>query len=161
MTVHAVPRASTHDIEALSRVMDACFEIPGLRWRFGLNTLIDLVPGVGDAVTSLIAYGIVIAAVQRGIPRVTLLRMALNVAIYAVIGIVPFIGDAVDTWFKPNMRNMALLRRHLDAPYRTTEHQKADTLFVAGVLGTLALLLIGSLFVMFWVVTSVLHFIGL
>jgi hypothetical protein len=145
-------RRPTNDIESLSRLMDACFEVPGLGWRFGLNTIVDLVPGMGDAATSLVAFSIVVSAVRRGIPRPTLVRMALNVAIYAVIGIVPFLGDLADTWFKPNMRNMALLRRSLDAP---ADADRADRFFVIAVLGGLALLLVGSLAFTVWLLSRI------
>lgn len=146
-------RAHPDDLEWLSRVMDTWFEVPGLGFRFGLNTLLDLVPGIGDAVTSLVAFGIVLGAVRRGIPRVTMVRMALNVGIYAVLGIVPFLGDVADTWWKPNMRNMALMRR--EAHGAGEPGRRGDTIFVAAVLGTLALVMMASVWAVFWLVGHV------
>jgi len=158
MIVRSAPQEGS-DIENLSRLMDACFVIPIVNWRFGLNTLLDLVPGLGDAATSLIAFNIVLTAVRRGLPRVTFVRMALNVAIYAIIGVLPVIGDAVDTWFKPNMRNMALLRRHMHDDPEVA--RRADVWFVAIVLSLVAALLVGSVVASLWILHYVLGLLGI
>src|SRR5438034_10847832 len=91
--------------------MDNQFQIPVLGWRFGLNAIIDLIPEFGDIVTTIVALYILVSAVRYRVPKITLLRMGLNIGIYFVGGMVPFLGYLLDVWWKPNVRNLDLLRR--------------------------------------------------
>src|SRR6185369_8126270 len=78
------------ELEQLSRVMDTYFRIPVLGWRFGLNLIIDLIPGIGDWATSIVALVILVAAVRYRVPKVALLRMGINIAVYFIVGLIPF-----------------------------------------------------------------------
>jgi hypothetical protein len=100
-------------IEDLSRWMDTAFEVPVVGWRFGWDALIGLLPGVGDAATTLVAIYIVALAGRLGVPRITIARMGLNVAIDMLLGSLPFVGDLFDVWWKANRRNAALLTERL------------------------------------------------
>lgn len=100
-------------IDALARLFDTAFLIPGTNIRFGLDALIGLVPGIGDAITTLIALYIVSEARALGAPRLLIARMLANVAIDGVVGAVPLVGDAFDVAWRANRRNVALLRDHL------------------------------------------------
>src|SRR5579871_4409760 len=82
-----------HELEQLSRIMDTYFRIPVLGWHFGLNLIIDLIPGIGDWATSIVALVILVAAVRYRVSKLTLLRMGLNIAIYFIVGLAPFAGD--------------------------------------------------------------------
>jgi hypothetical protein len=110
-------------IDALATLMDTAFLIPGTEVRFGLDALIGLIPGIGDAVTTIISLFIVSEARALGAPPLLIARMIANVALDGVVGAVPLVGDAFDVAFRANRRNMALLRAHLDkverrgAPY--------------------------------------------
>ena len=101
-------------IDALATLMDTAFLIPGTQIRFGLDALIGLVPGIGDAVTTLISLYIVSEARALGAPPLLIARMVANVALDGLVGAVPLAGDAFDVAFRANRRNMALLRAHLD-----------------------------------------------
>lgn len=101
-------------IETLARLMDSAFEIPGTKFRMGLDGVIGLVPVLGDLLSSLISSYIVWEAKNLGVSKFTLTRMMGNVAIDTVVGIVPLAGDVFDMAFKSNMKNLALLRRHLE-----------------------------------------------
>src|SRR5699024_5454147 len=92
------------------------FRIPGTRVRFGFDSLLGLVPGIGDAATTLPAAYIVYRAHGLGVPWSTLARMGGNVAVDLFIGAIPVLGDIFDVGFKANRRNVALLRRHLGKP---------------------------------------------
>src|SRR5947207_15214067 len=70
------------ELEVLSQLMDNQFRLPVLGWRFGLNAIIDLIPEFGDIATTLIALYVLVSAVRYRVPKVTLLRMGLNIAIY-------------------------------------------------------------------------------
>src|SRR5712692_10617429 len=99
-----------HELEVLSQIMDNQFRVPVLGWRFGLNAIIDLIPEFGDIATTIVALYILVSAVRYRVPKITLLRMGVNIAIYFVGGLVPFVGDLFAAWWKPNIRNINLLR---------------------------------------------------
>jgi hypothetical protein len=100
-------------LDALANLLDTAFVVPGTNIRFGVDALIGLVPGVGDAVTTLMSLYIVREARELGAPRHLIARMLVNVALDGVVGAVPFLGDAFDVMWRANRRNMALLRNHL------------------------------------------------
>jgi hypothetical protein len=101
-------------IGALATLLDSAILIPGTDIRFGLDALIGLVPGIGDAVTTALGLYIVNEARALGAPRLLIARMVANVALDGVVGAVPLVGDAFDVAFRANRRNMKLLRDHLD-----------------------------------------------
>ena len=100
-------------IDALATLLDSAFVIPGTKIRLGLDSLIGLVPGIGDAITTLMALYIVREAHALGAPRLVIAQMLLNVAIDGGFGVVPVVGDMFDAMFRANRRNVALLQQHL------------------------------------------------
>lgn len=146
------------ELEVLSRLMDNQFRIPVLGWRFGLNAIIDLIPHFGDIATTIVALYILVSAVRYRVPKITLLRMGLNVGIYFVAGLVPFAGYLFDAWWKPNIRNLNLLRRRATVSAEEAKRGRAaDWWFVALIIGGLAALVFGSIvmtiFVWWYLVT--------
>lgn len=125
-------------LDSLSYVMDNSIPLPGTNRRFGLDAVIGLVPGLGDAAGSLMSAYIVVQAARLGAPASSLVRMVLNVGIEAVVGAIPFVGDLFDAWFKANARNVRLLRQELDRPGST---RKASTGVVLAVILALVLIL--------------------
>jgi Domain of unknown function (DUF4112) len=112
--------SATHDVDAilrrlerLAKFLDAAIVIPGTRFRFGADAILGLVPGGGDVVGAALSGYIVYAAWKLGLPASALLRMAANVAVDTTFGAVPVAGDAFDVYFKANLRNMEVIRRHL------------------------------------------------
>jgi hypothetical protein len=99
-------------LRRIAWVIDAALRLPGTRFRFGLNSLIGLPPGVGDAAMAVTSLYFVFEAVRLGAPRGILFRMLGNIAIEAVLGAVPLIGDLLDVAWKANLRNIELLERH-------------------------------------------------
>lgn len=131
-------------VQQLAGWMDTAFEVPVLGWRFGLDALIGLVPGVGDAATTVVAIYIVGLAARIGMPRVTVARMALNVAIDMLLGAIPFVGDLFDVWFKANHRNATLLANRLaEEPHSARKASAGDWLFVGGIILAIMLLFVG------------------
>ncbi|HEV8304025.1 MAG TPA: DUF4112 domain-containing protein [Gemmatimonadales bacterium] len=92
--------------------LDAGIAIPGTRIRFGLDPLLGLVPGVGDAAGALLAGWILVEAIRLGASPATLVRIVSNIALDALIGAIPLLGDAFDFVWKANLKNVALLERH-------------------------------------------------
>ena len=105
-------------LDALATLLDTAFVVPGTNIRFGVDALIGLVPGIGDAITTLLALYVVREARELGAPRFLIMRMLGNVAIDGLFGAVPLVGDAFDVAWRANRRNIKLLRDHLDAVER-------------------------------------------
>ncbi|MGB3272004.1 MAG: DUF4112 domain-containing protein [Xanthobacteraceae bacterium] len=101
-------------LEALAKLLDVAFVLPGTKVRYGIDGLIGLIPVVGDIITTAIALWIVREARALGAPWHLTARMLGNVAVDGVVGIVPVVGDAFDVAFKANMRNIRMLRRWID-----------------------------------------------
>jgi hypothetical protein len=121
-----------HSIEIL---LDEAFRIPGTNFRFGIDGIIGLVPGLGDVLAGLLSLIIPLAAWIRGVPYVTLARMASNLAIGVLVGSIPLFGDIFDIAWKANRRNYRLLVRHLDEPRRHTGRDWAFLCLLAAALG--------------------------
>jgi Domain of unknown function (DUF4112) len=121
-------------LQKLEILLDEAFRIPFTGIRFGIDGIIGLVPGLGDVIAGLLSLIIPIAAWIRGVPYITLARMAVNIGIGVLIGSIPILGDAFDIAFKPNRRNYQLLQRHLGAPRRHTWKDWAFLLVMAGIL---------------------------
>lgn len=102
----------------LARLLDSQFQIPGTSFRIGWDSLIGLIPGIGDAATGVISAGIIARAAQLGVPRSVLMRMGANVAIDVVVGAVPLLGDLFDMAWKANKRNVRILERYFDGAER-------------------------------------------
>ena len=100
-------------LDALANLLDTAFILPGTKLRFGFDAMIGLVPGIGDAITTLMSLYIVHEARELGVPRHVIGRMLANVALDGIVGAVPLLGDAFDVMWRANRRNMVLLRKHL------------------------------------------------
>lgn len=134
------------ELELLAKWMDSVFKIPGLGIRFGLDSLIGLIPGLGDTATSVVSLYILNAASRYGASRATIARMAANIAIEYVIGSIPLVGDLFDVYWKSNKRNVELLRRHaLATPEEQRRAQQGDRWFVIFLMGALVALLVGTI----------------
>lgn len=101
-------------LEAIAKLLDIAFILPGTNIRYGIDGLIGLIPVIGDIITTAISLWLVREARALGAPWYITARMLGNVALDGVVGMVPFAGDAFDVMFRANMRNVRLLRRWLD-----------------------------------------------
>lgn len=100
-------------LEALARIMDSAFQIPGTNIRMGVDALLGLLPGIGDAISATISSYLIWEAKRLGASKILLARMAGNVAIDTVVGAIPLAGDIFDVAYKSNMKNITLLKRHV------------------------------------------------
>jgi hypothetical protein len=101
-------------LDALAKLLDVAFILPGTNIRYGIDGLIGLIPVVGDLITTAISLWLVREARALGAPWHVTARMLGNVALDGVVGLVPIAGDAFDVMFRANIRNMRLLRRWMD-----------------------------------------------
>ena len=135
-------------LQRLSWLMDDLIRVPGLGWRFGLDAIVGLIPGFGDTATSLVSLYILVAAVRYRVPKVTLLRMGMNIGIDYVVGSFPLVGDLFDAWWKSNQRNVALLsKRATVSASEAREGKLSDWLFVGLIILLLAGLAVGAVVV--------------
>jgi hypothetical protein len=133
-------------LKTLSVLLDDAFAVPGLPFRVGFDPLIGLIPVFGDLATVSLSFYILITAAKMQLPKATLYRMGLNIAIDYIVGSIPFLGNVFDFFWKANAKNMELLERALAAPPAERRKQSiGDSLFVAGLFAFLITLLIGSL----------------
>ena len=102
----------------LVRVWDEAVRVPGTRFAVGLDALVGLVPGLGDALGALVASSVLVAALRAGVPAAVAARMLLNIALDAAVGAIPVAGDLFDAGFRANARNLSLLEHWLAEPAR-------------------------------------------
>jgi len=145
-------------LDLVSYIMDRLVPVPGTRFRVGLNSLVLLLPVVGDLLTSLISAGIVVVGLTNyRVPRIVAVRMILNVVLDAGLGWIPLLGDLFDAWYKADTRNVALLREYLSdsgpPPRATWRHW----VFVVGLLAALVVILIGILVGVALLIRALLH----
>jgi hypothetical protein len=110
-------------VQWLARMLDDRFALPGTAIRFGWDSILGLVPGLGDALTSALSLLIVHHAWQTGASPLTLVRMLGNVATDFLVGSIPFVGDLFDVAFKANRRNARLLEQHLNRQNKRPKHR--------------------------------------
>lgn len=132
----------------LALIMDEFIRVPGTKFRFGLDPLIGLVPGLGDTGSALVSAFALIQAARLGVPKILLVRMSLNILINELVGIVPVAGDAFSFWFKSNARNYQIIKAHTAAPGTS---RRSDWIFVVAVLVTLGGIVCCGLLVSFLV----------
>lgn len=138
--------------ELLAKVLDTAIEIPGTKIRIGLDPLIGLVPGIGDALASFVGSTIIVMASRLQVPKIILFRMSLNLLINGAIGAIPVLGDFFSIWFKSNARNAQLLRRHSSSVRQSST--LIDWVFVIAVLGATLAATLGAIVGVIWLVST-------
>ncbi len=128
-------------LRGLSRLLDSAFVVPGTNYRFGLDAVIGLVPGLGDLLSAMFSGYLVLQASRLGAPRSVVTRMLANIALDTAVGWVPLLGDIFDVAWKSNNRNMALLEQHLQDPARA---RKGSRLAIAALVAVLLVFLTGA-----------------
>ena len=114
LIVNPSQRARLEQLKAIAHLMDSQFEVPGTSIKVGLDSLIGLVPGVGDLISTAVSVWLIREARRLGASRWLVARMIWNVAVDTTIGIVPVVGDMFDVAWKANRKNIELLARHLE-----------------------------------------------
>jgi hypothetical protein len=140
----------------LALIMDDFLRFPGTNLRFGLDPIVGLVPGIGDVVSAIISGLALIHAARYGLPKILLARLAMNILINELVGIVPALGDAFSFWFKSNVRNYELLRQYSAAPTRS---RRGDWIFVITVLSLLFVIVCAGLIVTVLVLEAIGRFV--
>lgn len=139
--------------DIIAKVMDTTIKIPGTSLYIGLDPLLGLIPGIGDALANLIGTVILGLGTRLQVPRIVLARMSLNLLINGTVGAVPIFGDLFSVWFRSHARNAALLREAAMKPDRETH---ADWFYVGGIIGGTVGLLLLAIALMIWLVYKLL-----
>jgi hypothetical protein len=112
------------NLRRIARLFDQAFPVPGTNWRFGIDALFGVVPGLGDIAGGIIAVYALRVARQLGAPASIQLRMLGNISLDALVGTVPFFGDMFDFVFKAQSRNLALLEEWRKSPEFTARRAR-------------------------------------
>jgi uncharacterized protein DUF4112 len=137
----AARRSRLERLRRLGYLLDNSIPIPGTRWRVGWESIIGLVPGLGDLVGGGFSAWIILQAARLGAPPSLLARMGWNLLVDTAVGAIPLLGDLFDAGFKANMRNLALLEGHVHGPAAS---RRASRRFIAVLAILLFLLLVGA-----------------
>lgn len=142
-------------LDALSKLLDTKFQGP-FGFRFGLDAIIGLVPGVGDFITSALSIYIIAQAASLGVSTATLIRMSINVIVENLIDMIPFVGNVFDFYWKANTKNMALISQHMANPSRETIRSRMVVGIIAVILFAVLAL---SAYVTFKVLAGLYHWL--
>ncbi len=114
------PQSVRQRVEALELMLERSFVIPGTKFPVGLDSLLGLVPVLGDVITAVMGAYMVWEARNLGMSKWQLIRMTANVGVDTAIGAVPFVGDAFDLVWRSNSKNLRIIRKHLDKHHPAT-----------------------------------------
>jgi len=135
-------------IERIARILDSVVTVPGTKVKIGLDPILGIIPGVGDAIASFMSAIILYEAASAGVPKRHLLRMLGNVVIDSLVGAIPVLGDIFDFAFRANERNLEIIRSIPAADLLTPRDPKAiSTLIVGLLLIALVLISAGAIFI--------------
>lgn len=141
----------------MSRIFDDLVPVPGTRIRFGLDSIIGLLPGGGDLVGGVVSAYALMVATQLGAPASVIARMVMNIAADTIVGAVPLLGDIFDVAFKSNRRNLALLEEFENNPQKVRRSSVA-VLIVA--LIVLLLLITAAALIGIWIIRAAFHLLS-
>lgn len=110
-------------VERIAYLFDEQFRIPGTKFKFGIDPIINLLPVAGDAVGFMVGAALVLTMAKHGVSRKVLILMMFNLMLDGLIGSIPFVGQVFDFYYKANTRNIKLLKEH----YEEGKHQGRGT----------------------------------
>ena len=138
------PASRTRRVRVLAKLLDNSISIPGTGWKIGFDPIVGLIPGIGDLIGAVLSGYIILEAARAEVPTYTLVRMFANLGVDTLLGAVPAVGDLFDAAWKSNMKNVALLERHMteDRAAITRERRTAVGVLVLAVV--MLILIIGA-----------------
>lgn len=136
----------------MATILDDAVRVPGTNIRFGLDALLGLVPGVGDATTGVMAAYAMVMAAKLGAPPIVIARMAVNVLIDVATGTIPVLGDIFDVGWKSNRKNVNLLERYQAAPQKVSKGSWAVVILM---LALILAAIVGVFMFVAWVLRSI------
>ena len=131
---------SLERVRALARLLDSAVKIPGTNIRFGADSIVGLIPGLGDMAGTVLSGYIVLVATRLGVPPSVVTRMLVNIGVDTLAGSVPLVGDLFDVGWKANQKNVALIERHVGNAVPT--RRSSTWMVTAVVIAAIALLVL-------------------
>lgn len=138
-------------LKSIATILDSQFEGP-FKIRFGLDGILGLIPGLGDFITTCASLYILINAAKLGCGPATLIRMGFNIAVENILDMIPLFGNLFDFYWKSNLKNVALLERHLANPKKETRNSR---ILVIMILLFLTLILFSTVYFSYLVIVSI------
>lgn len=138
-------------LKSIATILDSQFEGP-FKIRFGLDGILGLIPGLGDFITTCASLYILINAAKLGCGPATLIRMGFNIAVENILDMIPLFGNLFDFYWKSNLKNVALLERHLANPKKETRNSR---ILVIMILLSLTLILFSTVYFSYLVIVSI------
>ena len=114
------PATVRRRVEGMERLLEGLFTIPGTNRRVGLDVILDFIPVGGSVIAAIMGSWLAWEARNLGMPRHTIVRMAGNIGIDALLGAIPFVGAVPDFFFRSNTRNLKIIKKHLDRHHPST-----------------------------------------
>lgn len=143
------PNDSLRRARSLALLLDDAIRVPGTSIRFGIDPIVGLIPGLGDALGGVASAYIILEAALAGAPASVLTRMTVNVAVDTLVGALPLVGDLFDFAWKSNTRNVRLLARHIESPAET---RRASFALVALLLALLVAMAAGAAILVVYII---------
>ena len=120
------PQSVRQRVEAMEKLLERMFVIPGINKPVGLDVILDLIPGIGGVAAAALGAYIVWEANNLGMSKTQMTRMAGNVGVDFVLGLIPWVGAIPDFFFRSNTRNLRIIKRHLDKHHAGTATINAE-----------------------------------
>jgi hypothetical protein len=114
------PASVRRRLEAMERLLEGLFTLPGTNRRFGLDVVLDLIPVGGSLVAAAMGSWLAWEARNLGMPKTAIVRMAGNIGVDALLGAIPWVGAVPDFFFRSNSRNLRIIKRWLDKHHPST-----------------------------------------
>ena len=115
------PQSVRQRVEAMERILERMFVIPGINKPIGLDVILDIVPGIGTISAAALGSYIAWEARNLGMSKWQIARMGGNIGFDMLLGLIPWIGAIPDLFFQSNTRNVRIIKRHLDKHHPHTK----------------------------------------
>lgn len=142
-------------LNRLATLLDSQFRVPFTQFRIGLDGLLGLLPVYGDVFSFLISLTLIVMIARMGVPASVLVRICFNSLMDFVIGLVPFLGDFADFFFKSNLKNVKLAQKYFERPQKVSTQ---SWLLIVGVSGSILLIFVAAAGTMLWLVFQLLYY---
>lgn len=143
-------------LERWAWLLDNSISIPGTSIKMGLDSLIGLIPGIGDITGGALSSYILLQAVSTGVAPVVISRMAVNIVLDMLIGMIPLVGDIFDIAFKANQRNIELMTNYYNSPREAVKRNTISILIISiSLISALALIIWMTIKIFIWLISAI------
>jgi hypothetical protein len=143
-------------LEHWAWLLDNSIRIPGTSIKMGLDSLIGLIPGIGDITGGALSSYILLQAVSTGVAPIVIARMAVNIVLDTLIGMIPLVGDIFDIAFKANLRNIELMSNYYNSPREAVTRNTISIVIISiSLISVLALIIWITIKIFVWLINAI------